>query len=949
MESYCSSRSQSAQLRQAYQLSLDFICSPNDGPSGSASTSTATASTSTAALERPKHARPAIEQGPDKPRKKHRTSGLAVPASASDETPLVPRIPSSSDLETHLEPCSDDCLPSKEYLKSLRLAPSSIFSSSTSGTLLVAPPCQQCRQEKRRCDRAWPICGRCSRLSNPAGSCERVQDAVYEGIDQLKPKKSRKSKQDGKIAAESEGSPAQATEGKVRKSKSLKTEQPVEQSSAATKAQDSPVTSTSAAPPRFRSSGRQDETELLSKIEALGKVVQSGLTSASNDLSIVRIAERDALTSKTELTNGDHESTMKAIAPMDRSRPCRASPPLWATSTEELIAAAQLCPAPHANPRIVSIKLSRSLVARGVLLQKSEGSISCQGQLTISMPTRLRAQAATARDEKAPASSSSSSAPVQVSEPPPLPPFRRSFMSQMMRRSSTPLALDGAHVKTEEPEATPQQPQPCKKDEFDSGSPSAESLPSKVTPENRKSSQAADLAVLGLLSAFERGDKICVFLAGRCHCRDSTRPCFGVGCGSLGLLPSSLPEQVGAVEVGSATVTKYDPASRPGLALFKIQFDEAETAWWHPIKNSATPWMIPTRLSDVDAPSLYPQSILQGMPCSHCRAAVIRRHWAGWTCQQCGTMISASRINLSREVERGKLPIITDGPKMDNGRAIFSSAISRELRVWNDGIKVAKYMLPPDPTTTALRDASTGLAGPSNQPAIIPGARLYHLLFNRKRKELADEYLEFLTETNVPYERTTQNLDRPDNLPVFFSLCLSLKPVQAARPHVASPALRNQEQDSKAIDDLLDVAEDVEELISRLADEEKLEQFDTLTGIVGQYKRVLNLSHRSDGHAVNRPLAYLHLGSPATLIIQQQEQRSALSDGKAVNRGPAVVLNAMVSHGDDLLLCRSHESSSCKVSRDYGQDVAKITLLTNVSLSQVIVESKNFGVGIVLS
>lgn len=276
--------------------------------------------------------------------------------------------------------------------------------------------------------------------------------------------------------------------------------------------------------------------------------------------------------------------------------------------------------------------------------------------------------------------------------------------------------------------------------------------------------EARDASTEGLVEAYRLETPVYLYVAGKCKCTyaaEKTMSCVGESCGALQLLPCKLPDRVEAVGVGWTNIVNLEILVRPQATIrFYLRIDpslEKEPWWWLPVATDKRGWKIsrkPSPITHLSTPH-RPDGLLSALVCTSCHATVLRQHWRGWTCSHCSTSVAATALSSDHDVDWGKMPILTEGPRMDNGRVLCIPPVSRtDIKTWEDGIKVVDYTLPAARSLSAgtmLRDASTG---ETVEQHIVKGTasdvRLHHFLSCGDWRRTCDKLLQDLLEPNMP-------------------------------------------------------------------------------------------------------------------------------------------------------------------------------------------------------
>lgn len=289
--------------------------------------------------------------------------------------------------------------------------------------------------------------------------------------------------------------------------------------------------------------------------------------------------------------------------------------------------------------------------------------------------------------------------------------------------------------------------------------------PSQALPVPKASKEARDASIEGLVEAYRLETPVYLYLAGKCKCTgaaDAATSCSGgESCGALRLLPCKLPNRVEALGVGWTTIVDLEVLVLPQPTIrFYLRIDsslEKEPWWWLPVPPTLRGWKLPRNPpSNTHQPAAHrPDGLLSALACTSCHATVLRQHWQGWTCAHCSLSVPATALSSDYDVDWGKMPILTEGPRMDNGRVLCIPPISRtDIKTWDDGIKVVDYLLPAAKSQSAgmiLRDAGTGEAV---EQRVVQSSgsdvRLHHFLSCGDWRRTCDKLLQDLLDPTMP-------------------------------------------------------------------------------------------------------------------------------------------------------------------------------------------------------
>ncbi|PWN23190.1 hypothetical protein BCV69DRAFT_111654 [Microstroma glucosiphilum] len=729
-------------------------------------------------------------------------------------------------------------------------------------------------------------------------------------------------------------------------------------------------------------------------------------------LEKIAIIKAEKAARDTEMKDGKDLAIDSVEPDLDYRQRAQGKPSVWSTSLQDLRTADELCPDTDTKKGRVGVKLSRGRIARAVLFADSAAvqnqRLDRQGAayFDVVVPMSKKRSPIESKQQNKAASNGSLSAAdrsgqsLGSEEPIMAPPPRRSFMERRMARGWAYQQMQQDVVMSP---STPQpEPQPDPKAKAmstidsipqesaprSSGTVPTESsdkqtgyadamgghqVPTKAvavpvqsdgeaqaSPATTIAKEARDASTEGLLEAYRLETPVYLYLAGKCQCSgaaDAALACIGESCGALRLLPCKVPDCVEAVGVGWTTIVDLEMLVRPQPTIrFYLRTDtslEKEPWWWLPVSPDSRGWKLSRKAPPTThQPSPHkPSGLLSALICSSCHATVLRQHWRGWTCSHCGLSVAARALSSDIDVDWGKMPILTEGPRMDNGRVLCIPPISRtDIKVWDDGIKVVDYNLPAVRSLSAgmsLRNASTGEAVEQRAAnGSTSDVKLHHFLSCGDWRRTCDKLLQRLLDPDMPYERI---LGPNGRLSHYFSTTFFLTAHSTSHhvPFLPSPILNVQEH-STAADTLLDAVDEVESLLSRMNIELRddgdskgdgtgravtglegaspLMPFSTLTATVADVKDKLELltlvapppnAGGEEPGTGNRQIAYLHLGSPAAMLISTTRRdplASASAGASGRNRRTFQLLfSCMVAHGD-VVLIRCGEGSENKVS-----------------------------------
>lgn len=526
-------------------------------------------------------------------------------------------------------------------------------------------------------------------------------------------------------------------------------------------------------------------------------------------------------------------------------------PPLWSSDAKNISAVTALCP--PTSSRGVGIKLSRGKIARGVLLSSLKAALACD-----------------LHDGKQPT----------VKFAIPLP--------SLVPRTAKQRGKEGVtlHLNEQRGESG------VKANNQVPAEANCEASSSNDKPVSESAGPALDTAgevpsvgwlkrhpgCMGLYAAWKYDTPLHLFLEG-CAIEDATASCKK-GADALALLRCNLPNGCGAVSVGwarcAAVELSRDDEGRRS-AYFTLEMEPRQKPWWLETTTATSAPLQQLCTSDLAFASRRSRDFLRATACDQCHRVIHRTHWTHWHCEACNLEIPAIVPTVEKDVDFGRTPMPTEGPRMDNGRALFVLPVTRELRCWSDGLKSAHYLIP----------RGGGGSGESAQQV-----KMTHLLSHGYWKRQCDATIERILAPSMPYRRLPSD---SNELPSTFSLAMALNDGgDAPPPYLAAPIIDPLE-DLDVSESLLGLAEDVERRIGRLPD---MHSFSMLTVVVGQVNKSLPLL-KSDREssvetaAQHRQVTYLHLGAPHLLSVSKREANA---------KGKKTLLNAMVAHGDVLTL-----------------------------------------------
>ncbi|CAO1629525.1 unnamed protein product [Parajaminaea phylloscopi] len=722
--------------------------------------------------------------------------------------------------------------------------------------IYITPPCTACRSRHVHCDRGWPECSRCVKAGSPQ-SCRRAEGAKWTTVDKLKKRGHRKARRTGDQDGESGQAGVDETHRKKKRHGSR-----IEgaESSKRSVCTSIPSVSTKLGDDEGGCRARKRSREPTQSGRQAGRKRTRGVL-------LEAIGEMQALLDSDSAGRWPNAVSLPSsrarqaqCSGSESNKPPRAPPSLWARDVAGIAEVTTLCPVPK-SAKSVCVRLSRGGIARGVLLGDASSShgrnrLSLCGQLTIEIP--------------GPRGKESTSA---------MPPTQEATVEVKSEDSSKGFLNTSIR---------------------DTAAMSTNSVDSPIL----LGALAHDPMTVGLCRAYVDSTPIHLFLHSD----------------ALQLLPCRLPNEVGAVAVGWATVTGVQPCStKPNTLLLTLQMDEGPSLhWWRPSSAVAEPgWQQTTRRakwstlgtvvihpSDVTAESRSDKSLLRATVCDVCRCAVRRTQWSRWECRECGADMQATFVpNIREDINFGKMPIKFEGPRMDNGRALCLSPVARSLKVWEDGIKSAHYNVPKTCMTRPLRDASNGQTDSEGWQSLRP-LSFIHILASGKWTTYCDDLLQSLLLRSMPYRRQDSEL--------MFSMALHTDTSQqqaGASPLPGQPFLLDLHKHVDAAEILIDSVEAVEAYIARYS---SFQTTSIAAAYVGQCKRQVELlgAHSSNGTDVKRQLLYLHLGSPALLCVTQRSSIPELSArGNDKRPHSRTILNAVVSHGDVVAIPPGHRQA----------------------------------------
>jgi hypothetical protein len=288
--------------------------------------------------------------------------------------------------------------------------------------------------------------------------------------------------------------------------------------------------------------------------------------------------------------------------------------------------------------------------------------------------------------------------------------------------------------------------------------------PLQAPPVTKSTKEARDAYTEGLVEAYRLETSVYLYVAGKCKCThaaEKAMSCVGESCGALQLLPCKLPDRVEAVGVGWTNIVDLEILVRPQPTIrFYLRIDsslEKEPWWWLPVAPDKRGWKVSRRPPPIiHQPTPHrPDGLLSALVCSSCHATVLRQYWRGWICAHCSTSVSATALSSDHDVDWGKMPILTEGPRMDNGRVLCIPPVSRtDIKIWEDGIKVVDYTLPAARSLSAgmvLRDAGTGEAVEQRvAKQSTQDVRLHHFLSCGDWRRTSDKLLQELLDPGIP-------------------------------------------------------------------------------------------------------------------------------------------------------------------------------------------------------
>lgn len=369
----------------------------------------------------------------------------------------------------------------------------------------------------------------------------------------------------------------------------------------------------------------------------------------------------------------------------------------------------------------------------------------------------------------------------------------------------------------------------------------------------------------------------------------------------IAVLPCRLPDEVNAVAIGWMHILQGRMSEDGSRALFTMQTQHQppEGHWWMPAASpdkggwsrttTRATWetlgTAPLAPSHVAAESRRVRDLLRATVCDVCECVVHRLCWSSWNCTECGARMAATFMpSVSRDIDFGKMPIETQGPRLDNGRALFIAPLHRKIEVWMDEVKTARYF---------FAQRGTSEAGMVDDTSMVTSA-FVHVLSSGSWTEKCDRLLVALLEEDRPYRRAVHT--------PWFTAALHLSALPRLDPFLPS-GIVNPHDDIDTSETLLEASEAVEGLVSRF---NAFSVCSIVTACVGQSKRSLELKAGDDSgrkHCTSSQTIYLHLGSNALLSVTQQRvapaaEQQKVTGKKTVNRRPHTLLNALVSHGD---------------------------------------------------
>ncbi|PWN48776.1 hypothetical protein IE53DRAFT_177897 [Violaceomyces palustris] len=140
--------------------------------------------------------------------------------------------------------------------------------------------------------------------------------------------------------------------------------------------------------------------------------------------------------------------------------------------------------------------------------------------------------------------------------------------------------------------------------------------------------------------------------------------------------------------------------------------------------------------------------IFRGIFCPICKCALPRVLWWGWLCLECGQKCKARPIRTEEFIGSPRMNIVCDGPRMDNGKAVYDASFvqSRRIHVWSDSVKVS----------TLEFKVSHGDVGV-----------MKHFLVGKSQNDKSMKLLERCLDTNVPYRRSNLKGGGPEPCRAF--------------------------------------------------------------------------------------------------------------------------------------------------------------------------------------
>lgn len=590
--------------------------------------------------------------------------------------------------------------------------------------------------------------------------------------------------------------------------------------------------------------------------------------------------------------------------------PARSPPPLWAHSAGDLSQVTTLCPFPSkskskAKLSPVMVKSSRSGIARGLLLT-----------------TRPMVGQEVARKIDGTGG-------------------RWEFELVVRGRKGSAVKKEVRHV-TKEGEATgdkngmPSSSQVRMEDEIFFSSSHASPSP----PPTLGHLLSQDPSSLALYRAWQHCTSLYLFLSRPCVCRSGSE----CGCseqGGLSLLPCQLPENVGAVAVGwvrvvGAQFVMDEDAGGGASGTMKVrwymQMTVDEATWWlpsgggkaaasaawtstrPPSQPASTSRTMPTSTSHNPFHHPTTRSLLLSLPCPNCHLTLPRHHWSHYLCPNCSTRFDAYVPSLAAgDVDFGTAVVPTEGPRMDNGRAVWDKGrVRRELRVVQDGErggvwKGVEYSWSARPGATAVasvRGPSTSTSS-SATATVAHSLSLIHLLSSNPWTRRCKTHLSWLLAPSMPYERRT---NQSNAFELEVALCSRSK--RSKRKAHEPPLLElTGLEDIGVAHRLVELVEEVEQRVGVAA---------AAASSPGNGSRVASRAHLTvlgcDNvkHRLDLPqtggVTYLHLGAPATLSVTTLD--GVAGSGHKVK----TMLNAMVVSGDVIWVPRGEKEEGVTVA-----------------------------------